>query len=207
MGVDTLEKLPDFLETWGHTKTFEFVKNPFDDIQVGTFRQWRRIVRLAAGLEEIHNYGTTWNYQKLDLNFKDGGEEYTGNIAGYKTEQYLHRTNNPTYNSIVKKIAVLELKKIGGGTSVISSLSLATQYYSDHVKEFQNMLCEQIELIDPTVIVCLGRECGVCISEQLTEIKSKITNCLWIDGYHHTRSSNVHFYDEPIAKYKQLLQK
>ena len=57
LGFDDVEKLPDYLKTWGNLKCFDFVENPFDDVKVGYFKQWRRIARLAKGLEEIQIKG------------------------------------------------------------------------------------------------------------------------------------------------------
>lgn len=205
LGINKVCELPQFLEKWGHKKQFEFVENPFDDIKVGTFPQWRRIARLAKGFEEAH-YGVSNNkYSTCDLSYVKGDEIYSGDIAGYKDKAYCIRTANKNYNDIINKIAVLEIKKLGAGQTVTSQLSLRTQFYAEHVKPFEELLCRQINLIDPTVIICLGRENGNCISNYLENIRNNTNNRMWIDGYHHTRSSNVHFYEEPLQTYRDLL--
>lgn len=207
LGINYIHELPQYLETWGYPRYFEFAENPFDDIRVGTFRQWRRIARLAKGLEQVQSKEFDCPYSELDLGFKDGGEVYTGDIEGYKSKQNCQRTSNPVYNSIMDRIAVMEIKKVGAGVNATSELSLATKFYSEHIVPFQDLICRQIKLIDPTVIICLGRESGACISRLLKDVKKDTGNRLWIDGYHHTRSSNEHFYEEPIAAYKKHLSK
>ena len=203
LGIDTIEELESYLKTWGNPKYFEFVENPFDDIKIGKFTQWRRIAKLAKGLKEIHCGADMCDYYKYDLGYKDGGEEYQGNIEGYK--KYFSRTSNQVYNEIINQIAVLEIKKIGAGTNVASELSVETEYYTSHIEPFEELICKQIMLIDPTVIICLGRENGKCISEQLKPIKEKTGNRIWIDGYHHIMSSNEKFYYKPIREYKKEL--
>ena len=53
------------------------------------------------------------------------GEVYTGNVIGYKTKNHCQRTNNPIYNSIIEKIAVLEIKKI-----ILTRMSSADTFIS-----------------------------------------------------------------------------
>lgn len=205
LGINTVEELGGYLETWGNPQRFEFVENPFDDVKIGRFPQWKRIARLAKGMEDVHEGADTCDYYKYDLDFKEGGEPYKGDITGYKLYNH-QRTANAAYNDIISKIAILEIKKIGAGQTVNSKLSCATKYYSRHIERFCDLLCRQIELIDPTVIVCLGRQSGACISELLTEVKlADKKDRLWIDGHHHTRSSNIDFYYKPLEIYKNHL--
>ena len=204
LGINQVDELNDFLELWGRPRYFEFVENPFDDIRNGRFKQWRRIARLVKGLEEIYNGAEYYDCDKYDVSFISGGEKYQGNIKGYKTISN-ERTANPIYNDIVDKMAVVEIKKLGAGQTVNSELSLATKHYTEHIEPFHDLLCYQIELINPTVIICLGREYGSCISDLLKNIKNNTCERLWIDGYHHTRSSNAHFFEEPISVYKDYL--
>lgn len=206
LGINCVPELPQYLETWGYPKRFEFVENPFDDVRVGTFKQWQRIACLAKGMEQVHEGVNDRSYRELDFSFKPGGEEYSGDVEGYKTEKFQLRTANPVYNSIINRIAILEIKKVGAGQSVRSKLSLATKYYSRHIEPFEDLICRQIELMNPTVVVCLGRESGACISKLLENVKAMTADRPWIDGWHHSRSSNLHFFDEPIAEYEKLLR-
>lgn len=205
LGINKVEELPQFLDLWGQPQFFEFAENQFDDIRIGTFPQWQRIAKLLKGMEEIHNGAECCDYYKYDFNFIPGGELYSGDIAGYK--QYnRERTANQTYNQIIDSCAVIEIKKLGGGQTVGSDLSLATRYYTEHIDPFLDLLCRQIDLIDPTVVICLGRENGECISSLLKNVKRKTKDRIWIDGYHHTRSSNNNFYYTPLAAYKEHLR-
>jgi len=205
LGINQLDELDGFLNLWGNPKYFEFVENPFDDIRIGTFAQWRRIARLVKGLEDIYNGADSSDYYKHNLDFVTGGEIYQGNIEGYKTVNN-QRTANVEYNDIVDRMAVLEIKKVGAGQSVGSELSIATKHYTEHIEPFQDLLCQQIDLINPTVIICLGRENGSCISHLLKNVKMETGERLWIDGYHHAFSSNLHFYEEPLNTYKEYLK-
>lgn len=203
LGINEEAELDDFLNLWGNQKSFEFVENPFDDVQIGSFSQWQRIAKLLKGLEEIHN-GASWcDYYKYDLSFIPGGEKYNGEVEGY-IKHNNEKTKNEIYNGIVSKMALMEIKKVGAGQTVGSKLSMQTGYYAEHIEPFKDLLCRQIELINPTVIICCGRENG-CISELLKYVKENTNERLWIDGYHHTRSSNLHFYEEPLAIYKNYI--
>ena len=97
------------------------------------------------------------------------------------------------------------MKKIGGGTSVGSKLSLETMYYLEHKEKFEEYLLQQIKLINPTVVICLGRENKKCIRDVLKNIEVS-TNAKWIDGYHHIHSSNVNFYDNPLYEYRKFIK-
>ena len=206
LGINEVCELEQFLNLWGHPKYFDFIENPFDDLKIGTFTQWQRIARLVKGLEEIHYGASDCDYYKYNFSFQPGGALYAGDIEGYKTVNP-QRTANPIYNGIVDRMAVIEIKKVGAGQTVNSELSLATGHYADHIEPFSDLLCRQIELINPTVIICLGREWGNCTSHLLKEIKENTGDRLWIDGYHHTRSSNLNFYENPLNVYKEFIKK
>ena len=207
-GKNKIDEVQDFLSIWGNKRTFEFAQYEFDDIKVGTFSQWKRIARLAKAFETVHNGTFPCDYSKYDMSFWDNGKLYSGNILGYKDPEGKNskRTANPTYNDIINKIAILELKKVGAGQTVTSELSLATEYYTNHIEKFKSNLSEQIKLINPTVIIGLGRENGKCITELLKDNNINVDNYIVIEGYHHTRSSNANFYDAPLLKYMEALK-
>jgi len=180
LGMDNVSEVNDFLKIWGNQKTFDFVENPFDDVKIGKFILWRKIAALAKGLEEVYQGMESSPYGKYDFSYKSGGEKYNGDIEGYR--QYYARTSNRMYNDIIDKIAVLETKKIGGGRSVASELSVATKYFSEHIAPFKELICREIALIDPTVIICCSREFSTY--NLFSEIKKEFSNVKWIDGYH-----------------------
>lgn len=204
LGINTVNELDKFLGLWGNQKHFEFVENPFDDVRIGTFSQWRRIAHLLKGLEEIHNGATECDYYKYDFSFKNGGEIYDGDIEGYQ-KYNRQRTANENYNAIMNRMALFEIKKIGAGVSVGSELSIATKHFTEHIAPFKELMCKQIELINPTVIICCGRENGSCISKLLNEVKENTSDRIWIDGYHHIYSSNLNFYERPLMEYREQL--
>lgn len=207
LGIDDKKGLECYLNKWGNPKYFEFVENPFDDIKVGTFSQWRRIAKLAKGFEELHKRDEICDYYQYDFGYVEGGEIYTGDIEGYKDAKYRQRTANRNYIDIIDKMAVLEIKKVGGGTKAGSAISMETKYYTEHISPFKELLYRQIKLINPTVIIGLGRENGDCISALLEDIKTTTEDVKWIKGYHHIHSSNEKFYYEPLRQYKGLIMK
>lgn len=206
LGINEVDELDDYLKIWGNQKSFEFVENPFDDVQIGIFKQWRRIARLLKGLEDVF-YGSEYcDYYKYNFDHIPGNKFYTGSIEGYKTGDYLKgRTANQNYNDIISKMALFEIKKVGGGTTTSTKLSLESMHYTKHIEPFKNLMIKQIELIDPTVIICCGVENQQCIRSLLVEVKDKTGNRIWIDGCHHTRSSNDDFYYKPLNDYRMHL--
>ena len=81
-----------------------------------TFRPLFVLKEVSLGVDailEIHNGASDCSYDKYDFSYKSGGEKYQGDVQGYR--DYGYRTANPVYNDIIEKIAVLEIKKIGGG--------------------------------------------------------------------------------------------
>ena len=199
LGIESLNELDDYFDKWGNKTTYEFVENPFDDIRIGCFTMWRKIAALAKGLESVYNGDGIRKYNISEFAYKRGNEVYTGSIKGYLGKDYKYgaRTDNCAYNDTMDRIAVLDIKKIGGGVSAGSPLSKATLHYSDHIKPFEDLMCQQIELINPTVIICCSHEFSSM--KQLAEIRDATSDHKWIDGYHPTRNSisfatkNYHF--------------
>lgn len=198
LGIDKIEELNDFLNVWGNQTRFEFVENPFDDVKVGQFTTWKKIAALAKGLEDANNGLGIREYNLKEFSYQPG-EKYQGDIEGYR--RYGSRTSNSLYNDIMSKIAVLEIKKIGGGTLAQKELSIATGYYSEHIEPFKDLICKQIELINPTVIIGCCRE--FFTANLLKDIENKTSDILWIYGYHPTMNSTKNFYYTPLNKFIQ----
>lgn len=197
LGKDEVSDLDSFLNTWDHQTCYEFVENPFDDIQIGKFIMWRKIAALAKGMEEVHSGKGIRPYHISEFNYQKG-ELYKGSVEGYR--DYHARTANSAYNDIIQRIAVIEAKKIGGGRTVGSNLSKATIHYSAHIEPFKALICQQIELIDPTIIVCCSREFFVW--HLLENIQNATSDRKWIYGYHPTMSSILNFYTKPLREYE-----
>ena len=58
--------------------------------------------------------------------------------------------------NILSRVAIINLKKIGGGGTAESYKSHRTLSYSCHAQKFENRIKKQIEEIKPSIIVCGG---------------------------------------------------
>lgn len=202
IGINNVSELDSFLEKWGGITRFEHVEDPFGDIKIGSFTSpWGRVLKLTKGLEVMRLRNEHYGYYEDDFGFKCGGEENPNKITG--NSKYDYRTANQNYLSTVDKIAVINIKKIAGGTSASSDLSTATQYYTRHLEApLGELLLKQIELIDPTIIVFCSPEISRAFNGQFrTRLEEKYV-CL--DGYHPTRNSIARFYDYPINQYEEI---
>lgn len=97
---------------------------------------WHKLVSLAYGIEKyMGNKSENFPYYKLFKNYEENKDEY---------------------DAILKKIAIMNLKKIAGGSNVGSDKSLKTLHYKQHIEKYREKLKEQIEYICPTTIICCG---------------------------------------------------
>lgn len=200
LGVDSINELDGFLKTWNEQTRFNFVECPFDDVKIGRFTLWKKIAALANGLENVYIKKSIREY---DINAFEyiKGEEYKGKIDGYI--KYGARTSNALYNDVINKIAVLEIKKIGGGRSVGSELSICTRHYIEHIAPFKDLIIEQIKLIDPTVIICCSKEFNTL--GLLREIENQTNDVKWIYGCHPTFNSIEAFYYKPLREFYDIM--
>lgn len=212
IGFDSVIGLPEYYRKWDGITYFEHVDDPFGDIKIGVNKfasnnPWQRIIKLARGLEllcknkEFHEYSSL-NY----FGFETGGLRNTNNVSGDPVYEF--QTANENYISTVNQIAVINIKKLAGGTNVGSELSVESGFYLDHISDenesLKKLFIEQIELIDPSVIICCGKEYGKFTSAYLpSEIKEKYA-CKIIECPHPNRSSNESFYDMPIRTYAEM---
>lgn len=215
LGFDEVNMLQTYNEEWGFVDKHncDFAENKFDDIRVGSFIDWIRVAKLAKGLKEVYlgNEKPCYYGENMDMSFSEGGEEYTGPIEKYRKKDkkknkyyYKNRTNNTNYIETMDRVAVIDIKKVGGGTWAGSPLSKATKHYLYHIEPFEDLLTRQIELINPTVIVCCGRD-GGNIRKYLSNVEEKVSCKIWLEGYHPRMSSNKNFYDGPVSEYKKIV--
>lgn len=203
LGFNFTSDIDSYIKKWGNRTRFEFVGNPFDDVKIGKFRTWIRIARLAKGLEEITNGNDECDYYKYDFSYSPGEEKYCGDIEGYRVgSDGVRRTANTTYKDIIERIAVINVKKIGGGKNVNCELSNQSMHYFEHIEPFVKFLCSQIDLIDPTVIICCGRG----IYDQLSIVRRNTAKRIWLNRYHPAMTSNKCFYEDTLTEYKHLFQ-
>ncbi|MGN0169155.1 MAG: hypothetical protein ACI39H_00140 [Lachnospiraceae bacterium] len=193
-----LNIVKQYIEKWGE-KVFDFTENEFDDIQIGTFPTWMRIAKLTRTLEETKNdeYNGCSDY---DFRFQSGGDinpyiNKFDHLSEKKKNKYQYRTKNDEYISTIRKIAVVNIKKIGGGTRVDSTLSLAGQHFTEYLNDekIQGLIYEQINhLIKPTIIVFCGTY-GKSIAKLFDTSKIDSSIAL-IEAYHpsYVKSDEEH---------------
>ncbi len=221
IGKKHISELDEYLEKWGCSTQFDFVTNKFDDVQVGTFPTWIRIAKLAKYLENVYedcNMPLPNGFDCEDdktMSFEPGGEKYSGDIVGYKTDKSrCTRTANREYDRIINQIAVINFKKVGAGADTQSEISTKSGYFREHIKndKLATLLHKQIELINPTVIIRCGREDFKEIRtfkmEAERRAKERGNKILWIDGYHPSCYYNYlpDFYNIPLREYQQFKQ-
>lgn len=210
-GKDYVSQLDEYRLEWNNMTRFEFVNNPYDDVRLGSFSVWVRIAQLAYGLCEMHYNEKMCDYYEIKKKIEySKGDMYPGscNDPYYVHEKYRYRTANKVYDAIMDRIAVIEIKKLFGGTRVDSQLSQASGWYLDHIseehEELQLLFERQIDLINPTVIVCCGVQMKQCISTYLPKnVRLKYGDNI-IDGVHPNRGSTEQFYYVPIKKYAEM---
>lgn len=134
--------LKEVHEEESESEFYNFLESP--DIREGKEVTWRKLITLARGI-----------------------------INGNSDDEYKLITANDTeiYNEYVKKVAIINLKKIAGGKYCGDKKSLSTLHFSEHAKIFQNELREQIRDIKPTIVVCCGKDVYDCVKRyNLVEI-------------------------------------
>lgn len=60
------------------------------------------------------------------------------------------------YCDVLSRMAIINLKKIGGGGKSDSAKSMASLCYSCHAEKFKDKLLKQIQIIGPSIIICGG---------------------------------------------------
>ena len=96
-----------------------------------------------------------------------------------------------------RKIAVINLKKLAGGTNVNSEKSQSTLGFTCHAQRFADNLAQQIKILKPTVIIC----CGKTVVANCLDMKNgKICSIAAIDGYHPKQNSTENFYYKTLRE-------
>lgn len=209
IGINSKSELEEYYRKWKSTR-FDHVGDEFGDIRIGVNKfkgnnPWIRIIKMAYGLKTAFESGTFCNYDDIvDVSFIKG-KPNPNNISG--DELYDNATANKNYISMVNQIAVINIKKIAGGTTTKCELSKATKNYTHHLKKpLDNLLYRQIvELIKPTVIVYCSPDISYLMKKVYGERLAEQFIC--IDGYHPTMTSTKDFYDNPIKEYIRRIEK
>lgn len=160
-------------------------KDPGDhDIWDRVSPTWKRVVVLAKGI--------------LSVTKKDG------NVPDYDASYYMEEND---YRNVLKRIAVINLKKFAAGKTVGDGYSKKTVMFYRHA-EFaeeanRNYLYKQIKMISPNVIIC----CGAGVIEYIKPIADKlgISLVLKVDHPSYIRSREL-FYNDTLEKIKAGIQ-
>ena len=165
------EDVNQYNKKWGveDSKVFQFVENEFDDIRIGKFSTWKKVVRLSIMLETGND-----TYKDIGLNSELGKRFEKSEPQGYNEGVFRFTTGNDNYINAVKKIAVIDIKKIGAGANAESFLSLQGKHYMEHLNKTKEFLKKQISQIEPTIIVCCCGADNDSIYKCLSEIDSAI---------------------------------
>lgn len=160
-------------------------KDPGDhDIWDRVSPTWKRVGVLAKGI--------------LSVTKKDG------NVPDYDAAYYMEEND---YRNVLKRIAVINLKKFAAGKTVGDGYSKKTVTFYRHA-EFaeeanRNYLYKQIKMISPNVIIC----CGAGVIEYIKPIADKlgISMVLKVDHPSYIRSREL-FYNDTLEKIKAGIQ-
>lgn len=212
IGINTADQLPDFdrewdranTPEWNHLSYFEYVENPLDDIQVGCSTTWKRIMALTIGLEAVAQRREPPKYDIATFAYSKGQNNFSFPVPQIFLQKRT-RTGNQTYIDTAQKIAVINLKKMCGGTNVGSSLSKESGYYFEYTKgEFRQLLERQIRLISPSIIILCGTENGRGLSRFLDE--TILSSYPFLEVQHPSRISVQKFYTDTLEKYNTMLE-
>lgn len=121
----------------------------------------------------------------------------------------------------MKKIAVINLKKISGGSSANSEQSRKTELYTDHIKIFSDELRAQILEINPNLIVCCGKgllkECEDILfiksddskyDYYFDEDENRLKNGCYIFEVYHPSCTNVNAnYNNIVEQFRRIYKK
>ncbi|MBQ0027982.1 MAG: hypothetical protein KBS96_05200 [Lachnospiraceae bacterium] len=208
IGKDNIFELNDYYEEWNGQTRFDHVGDKFGDIKIGVNKfkgnnPWLRIVKLSYGLKDAYEKREFCRYEDIvDISFIKG-EKNPNNISGESIYEYA--TANDKYISMVNQIAVINIKKVGGGTTTDSELSEETIGYFEHIESpLGEFLYKQIvELINPSVIVFCSPDISYLMKKAYGRSLTEKFICL--DGYHPTMTSNEKFYEKPVKQYLSIL--
>lgn len=160
-------------------------------------RMWKRIGALAVALYKAYN-------NDEDIDYDNVNKIMSENVESGET---LRQT-------VCRKIAIINLKKLGGGNNVESDKSKATLCFECHAKQFYKNLIEQITFIQPTVIICCGKDIVAkslgLMDEKIKAVKKEIEiysptgkkqKIDVINGYHPSNQVKTeNFYNKTIKE-------
>lgn len=126
-----------------------------------------------------------------------------GKITPYEE---LYEDSIEKYHSTLRQIAIINVKKLSGGNRTDSNTSIETKHFICHACKFADKLKQQIELINPSIIICCGTDMKDCF-----EIKDgKIYGIPTVIGLHPATNPNLRrsiFYDKTITELNKIVLK
>ena len=108
-----------------------------------------------------------------------------------------------TYRDTLRQIAIINIKKLSGGNREDSDASKKTKHFSCHACKFKDKLQKQIDIINPTIIICCGTDVKDCFD--ITD--NKIYGIPAIVGLHPATNPNCRrkaFYYDTIENIQKL---
>lgn len=157
------QELENLFEEW--IKSDSIFENDFFKDGIVCPEEWEKTqIKILFVLKEVHNKGSRGIYNFLESDdIQNGYKEKSTmwrkvislayGILNYKTvcfediDQKMVKDNEKLYTDIVKKIAIMNIKKSGGGSTVDS-------LYTKQAKKFGDKIKKEIEIISPDIIVC-----------------------------------------------------
>lgn len=155
-----------------------------EDIWKGKLRTWKIVAVLARGIFSVI--------------------ENNGEVPNYDESYYM---DEKSYQAVLKRITVINLKKFAGGKSVDDAYSKKTVMFHKHAEfaeeEQRLYLTKQIKLISPNIIIC----CGVGIIDYIKPIADKLGIGMVLEVNHPSRiKSRETFYHDTLERLKAGIQ-
>lgn len=137
------------------------------DLLNGIHKTWQQVASLIYFFKQIYgDDNTTINYENIFNSTREENQQPTS-----------------CYREAVNSVAIINLKKVGGGGHITSVASKKTAYYEEHAANFSEELKAQITEINPNIIICCGAGTKkVCDKHKLLSELPK--NCFITEVYH-----------------------
>ena len=126
--------------------------------------------------------------------------ELAGKVLPY---EMLYQADLSEYHKALRRIAIINIKKLSGGNRVGSDTSIQKKHFTCHACKFKEYLQSQINLIDPSIIVCCGADMKSCFELR----DNRLFGFPVVFGLHPATNPNRRrnaFYNETINKIYQM---
>lgn len=174
---------------YGIENSIDFVstENGGSDPYKGEEAMWKRVGILANAIFKMKtNPSAIPQYEELQKEMQD----------------------NNNHKKTCDRIAVINLKKLAGGNYADSKESKATLCFECHATKFYDKLIKQIDLIDPTIIICCGKNSvieSLGLKKEDTVINIGEKKIPIINAFHPQQTSTDNFYYSTLEKVRDIL--